>query len=116
MRSTSLTSPSSTFDKSIADTMFIDILNGGDLGLYGSDVKGSVFFEVKTGEDDLTWSLNNIQSALRVMDTAPLSSVFPHVTDGLDGLLYHGCAKTIAPMHTEDGDFFSINYSILIFF
>ena len=33
-----------------------------------------------------------------------------HGISGLDGLLYFGERQTIFPMHTEEGDFFSVNY------
>lgn len=78
-------------------------------GRYGSDAKGSVFQSVN--EENVTkestgWDLRQIAAYIKKKFK---NTEFEGVK-GFGGYLYFGAPYTFFPCHTEDCDFFSVNY------
>ena len=70
-------------------------------GQYAGDVEGTLFTECPIG-----WNLSKLDTAYqRAAAVRPAIDV-----EGLNGYLYFGEAFTGSPIHTEDGDLFSVNY------
>ena len=72
--------------------------------MYGADVEGSLF-HAQTPQR--VWNLSCIRSAFQ---RAAVSSKLLRDTKGIKGLLYFGRRLTGFPAHTENADFFSINF------
>ena len=73
-------------------------------GVYAPDKAGSLF---KSGQDTTAWAINSVRSRLNLAMTR-LGCIL-NIIKGLTGLMYYGALNTFFPMHTEDGDFFSVN-------
>lgn len=102
------TSPAvKNFNVGQAEVVFKSVLNGNrPYGEYSPDNPGSFFR--KSTRDGHEWSLNQMDSALRRSVESDDESLFN--ISGLDGMRYFGKQRTVFPIHTEDGDLFSINY------
>ena len=72
---------------------------------YGADAKGSLF---QPSDDASKCSLRDMTSALLRAKQNDPECIFK--ADGLSGYLYFGRRNTMFPMHTEDGDLWSVNY------